>query len=176
MPPAGQRGNLWEIEGTNGALVGNELWLEQNGSRRLYPFQWEWTEAEGAKVLDHVRVDTDPPVVWENPFKRYAVADNDEVARVDILIGFHRAVTQAITPDYPPERAWRDQEIWIALRESALRGNTWVELPLTEVTRFEQMMQEEYLRLYGRCYDDLEGLTRVRFPRGGVRWTVGQQL
>jgi len=176
MPPAGPRGNVWEVEGTQGALVGNELWLDDGSGRAPYAFNWEYAETEGGRVLEHVRVDTDPPVVWENPFRQYGVADNDEVARVDILAGFHHAVTEGLPAEYPPERAWPDQEMWIALRESALRGNTWVDLPLKGVTSFEEMMQAEYLALYGRPWDDVEGLTRVAFPRGGVRWTVGRQL
>lgn len=176
MPPAGPRGNVWEIEGTEGALMGDELWLGVGGTYERYPFEWEWTEEGSAKVLDSVRVDTAPPIVWKNPYKCYGVADNDEVARVDILSGFHCAVTEDRPAEYPPERAWRDQGIWIGLRESALSGNRWVDLPLRCVTAFEQMLQAEYLTLYGRPWDDLEGLARTAFPRGGVRWTVGRQL
>ncbi|MBC7287057.1 MAG: Gfo/Idh/MocA family oxidoreductase [Armatimonadetes bacterium] len=176
MPPPGFRGNHWEVECEGGALDGNELVVREGRSLQRYSFQWEYEMAEGEKVLDHVRVNTDPPIVWENPFKRWLVADNDEVARVDILVDFHRAVSQNATPDYPPEKAWPDQEIWIALRESALHGSQWVELPLRGLTEFEKMMHEEYARLYGRRWDDIEGLRSVAFPRGGVRWTVGRQL
>jgi predicted dehydrogenase len=172
MPPPGPRGNFWEVEGTEAALLGNELVLDG----RHYPFQWEYTTVEGEQALEHVRVDTDPPIVWENPFKEFKVQDNDEVARVQILVDFHRAVTEGQEVAYPPARAWPDQELWIALRESALRGNVWVELPLQEVTSFEQRLQDEYRVLYGCAWDDLESLRRVAFPRGGVRWTVGRQL
>ncbi len=176
VPPPGHRGNTWEIEGTDGALVGDELLLGTGGSRERFAFQWEYSREGDRKVLDHVRVDTEPPIVWENPFKRYAVGDNDEVARVDILAGFHRSIVEDLPAEYGPERAWPDQETWIAIRQSALRDNAWIDLPLTEPTEFERRMQAEYKTLYGCPYDDLDGLSKVAFPRGGVRWAVGRQL
>ena len=176
MPPAGFRGNSWEVECEAGALDGNELVIGSQQGGERFAFEWEYATVDGQRVLDTVRVDTDPPIVWENPFKQWGVQDNDEVARVDILTDFHRAVTTGQQPDYPPEKAWKDQEMWIGLRESALRGSQWVELPLREVTQFEQLMHEEYKRLYGRPWDDIEGLRTVAFRRGGVRWTLARQL
>ncbi|MCD6350860.1 MAG: Gfo/Idh/MocA family oxidoreductase, partial [Armatimonadetes bacterium] len=175
-PPYGPRGNLWEVEGTAGALLHDELWLDDGAGGQRFPFVWEWTEVDGQRVLDHVRVETEPPVVWENPFRDYFVADNDEVARVDILTSFHRAITEDAPVAYPPEKEWPDQEAWIALRESARRGSRRVEMPLTERTAFEAQMEAEYLTLYGHPYDDIDRLAKVPFRRGGVRWTVGREL
>ncbi len=176
MPPAGFRGNTWEVECEAGTLDGNSLVLGDAASGKRIEFEWSYADIDGEKVLDTVSVATDPPVVWENPFKRYGVRDNDEVARVDILVDFHRAVTEDTEPDYPPERAWPDQEIWIALRDSAIHDSRWVQLPLREVTQFEQLLHDEYQRLYGCAWDDIECLRTVAFRRGGVRWTVGRQL
>lgn len=175
-PPQGLRASSWEIEGTDGALVGDELRLHGHRAAQTLPFQWEYTQLDGQRVLDHVRVDTDPPVVWENPFKRYRVSQNDEVARVDILVSFYKAVTQDAPVAYPPEQAWPDQEIWIALRQSAMDGNVWVDLPLTHVTAFEQALMAAYEEHYGCPWDDIECLSKVAFKRGGVRWHVGRML
>jgi predicted dehydrogenase len=176
MPPSGLRGNLWEIEGTEGQLVGNELYLGVGGERQRLPFRFEYATVNGERVLDHVRVDTEPPVVFENPFKRYGVADDDEVARAQILIGFHRSVTEDLNPEYGAENAWRDQELCVAVRESALRGSIWVELPLSELTEVERGMHEAYHKLYGCDALDIKGMSKVAFPRGGVRWEVAQWL
>jgi len=176
MPPSGHRSNFWEIEGTEGQLVGPELYLGTGRDRQRFPFHFEYATVEGGRVLDHVRVDTDPPVVWENPFKRYQIADDDEVARAQIMLRFHQAVTEDSAPEYGAENAWRDQELCIAVRESALRGNVWLELPLTELTEIERRLQEAYRELYGHDYRDVRALAQTAFPRGGVRWTVARWL
>ena len=176
MPPSGHRGNLWEIEGTEGGLIGSELYLGTGSNRRKFPFRFEYTTVDGQRVLDHVRVDTEPPLIFENPFKRYGVADDDEVARAQILIGFHKAVTEDLKPEYGAENAWRDQELCVAVRESALRGNIWVELPLSELTEVERQMHEAYRRLYGCDPLEVECMSKVAFPRGGVRWDVARWL
>src|SRR5437879_6359348 len=73
--------------------------------------------------------------------------------------------------------ARRDVELWLALRESARRGNAWVNLPLDGPTELEQRLQAEYRRRYGS--DPLEGaetLTEAPFDRLSVMWTVAGWL
>ncbi len=142
------------------------------GASQHYPFRHEYTEANGTRILDHVRVDTSPPIVFENPYKEYQAADDDEVARMQLLVGFHRAVTEDTEPEYGPQNASKDLELLFALRESARLGNAWVELPLRGPTELEKRLEEEFLRLYGHSPFDAEALAGVRIPRGGVRWRV----
>ncbi len=123
-------------------------------------------------VLDHVRVDTDPAVVFENPFKDFGAEDDDEVARMALLAGFHRAVTEGTAPAYGPVNARKDLEILFALRESARRGNTWIDLPLREATALENEIEADFLRLYGHRPEEAEALSHVPVPRAGVRWRV----
>ena len=103
MPPSGARGSHWDIEGTAGYLSGNgttadELVLYRDGKASRYPFV-DVHEPDGdRKVLTAVRVDTDPPVVWENPFAGHGIGGglsaHDDVAKASILTSLHRAVTE----------------------------------------------------------------------------------
>ena len=96
MSPAGARGNCWDIEGVEGHLSGNELVLYEGGERTSYPIREVFEEIEGEQILSSVLVDTDPPVVWENPFKHQKVSHADDVAKAAILNSLHTAVTEGV--------------------------------------------------------------------------------
>ncbi|MEW6355035.1 MAG: Gfo/Idh/MocA family oxidoreductase [Planctomycetota bacterium] len=171
-PPRGRTSPRWDLEGTKGQIAGNELYIGSQYEFKKFPFLEEYTEIEGVKVLDHMRVDTDPPVVFENPFKNYRAADNDEVARMALLVGFHKAIVENTEPAYGALNARRDLEILFALRESSRRNNTWINLPLTEVTELEKRVHNAFVMTYGAGPEQVDRLVGVAFPRGGVRWTV----
>ncbi|MHB0874763.1 MAG: Gfo/Idh/MocA family protein [Anaerolineae bacterium] len=172
-PPRGQLAARWDLQGSEGQLEGNGLYLgTREGGSQHFPMTHEYSTVNGKKVLDHVRVDTDPSVVFENPYKAYEAEDDDEVARMQLLAGFHRAVTEDTEPAYGPANARKDLELLFAMRESARLGNTWVNLPLAGKTPLERQMDQEWLRLYGYPPEDVEALAGVRVRRGGVRWHV----
>ncbi|MFQ6041425.1 MAG: Gfo/Idh/MocA family protein [Candidatus Poribacteria bacterium] len=178
MPPrGGPRSSTWDIEGTRGYLSGNELVLYKNSERVHYPIQSVNTEIDGEQVLDCVRVDTEPPIVWQNPFKKYKVSETDEVAKASILYSMYRAVTEDIEPEYGAANARADLELWIALRESARLGNAWVDLPIQGLTELESRIMTEYRRRYE--YDPIEGISELlnaTFDRLSVIWTVAGWL
>lgn len=178
MPPkGGPRSSNWDIEGTHGYLSGNELVLCRNGERMRYPIQFINTEIDGEQVLDCVRVDTEPPIVWDNQFKKYKVSETDEIAKASILYSMYRAVTGDIEPEYGAANARADLELWIALRESARLGNVWVDLPIQKLTELESRIMTEYKRRYG--HDPIEGvsaLLNATFDRLSVIWTVAGWL
>jgi predicted dehydrogenase len=171
-PPRGRMTARWDIEGTKGQLVGNDLYVGSISEFTHYPFKEEYTTVDGEKVLDHLRVDTDPPVVFENPYKHYHAADGDEVARVQLLIGFHRAITEGGEPEYGAQNARTDLEILFALRESARQDSAWIDLPLTHTTELEKEIEADFLKLYGHGPEDPEALSTVPYPRGNVRYRV----
>ena len=170
-PPRGRMEHRWDIEGTEGQLFGDELFIGSLSDFEHYPFVTEYTEVEGEQVLNHVRVDTDPPVVFENPYKQYRADSADEVARMDLLVSFHTAVTGDGEPVYGALNARTDIEILLAMRESARSGG-WVDLPLTEETELERELEQEFVRLYGHDARETEALVTVPFPQGGVRLTI----
>jgi len=171
-PPRGGLSSSWDIHGSKGHIIGNEIFIGAAEHRLHFPIRHEYTEVEGERILDCVRVDTDPPIVFENPFKQFRANNDDEVARMQLLVGFHKAVTEGCEPRYGAMNARRDIEILLAMRESARRGNSWVELPLREVTDLERRLHEEFVKLYGHPYEEFDRLVNVPFPRGGVRWKV----
>ncbi|MCS6863343.1 MAG: hypothetical protein NZT92_23800, partial [Abditibacteriales bacterium] len=178
MPPApGARGSHWEVEGTHGYLSGSELVLFRNGTQARFPFRDVYEAVDGDKTLAAVCVDTDPPLVWENPFKRYKISHADDIAKASILRSLYRAVTENVPPAYGAANARRDMELWIALRESARRGSVWLDLPLTEETDIERLIRTEYLRRYeADPVHSTDKLLRAPFNRLSVMWTVAGWL
>ena len=186
MPPSGARGSHWDIEGTGGYLSGNgttadELVLYRDGKAARYPFVDVHEQAGDQKVLTAVRVDTDPPVVWENPFAGHGIGGglsaHDDVAKASILTSLHRAVTEGRAPEYGAGEARRDLEVWIGARESALQGSRWLELPLVEQTELERRLHEQYVATYGGDpTTDAARLLDRSFGREGVFWTVAGWL
>ena len=186
MPPSGARGSHWDIEGTAGYLSGNgmttdELVLYRDGKAVRYPFVDVHEQAGDRQVLTAVRVDTDPPVVWENPFAGHGIGDglsaHDDVAKASILTSLHRAVTEGRAPEYGAAEARKDLEVWIGARESALQGSRWMELPLVEQTELERRLHERYVATYGADpTTDAARLLDRSFGREGVFWTVAGWL
>ena len=80
----------WQVEGTKGHLDRNRLTLYEE--TQPYDITEGYTEIGGERVLEEVRVDTTPPIVWENPFKSYRIDSSDGVARASILVSFHHAI------------------------------------------------------------------------------------
>lgn len=177
-PIAGARGSRWEIEGTRGYLAGNgvndELVLKGDNGQVSYPFKDIYEQrTNGEKVLASVRVDTEPPLVWDNPFKDENVSDFDDVAKAGILHSLHRAVTEEVELGYGARNARRDMEIWLAIRESARKGSSWVDLPLKDVTELEELALTQYVRRYGHDpITETSSLLNTPFDRLSVMWTL----
>ncbi len=198
--------HFWEVEGTKGYLgavsaiadgakghrQGEGLVLDDpetlqqltddfeaaaDERERGYPIEWVYGERAGREVLECVRVNTDPPVVWENPYARYGISGDDAISKATYLESMYRAVVDDQPPVYGAENARRDMELWIAIRESAWRGSEWIDLPLTEVTSVEDAMHEEFERRYG-CdpLGDIDRQLRVTYDRTPVMWTVAGWL
>ncbi len=171
--PIRRRGNYWEIDGTKGAIVGNELLLYRDVGTETYPIQTVTTEVDGVEVIDHARVDTDPPVIWENPLKAFGLADADDVARGAELHSIYRAIVEGVEPEYGAVNGRTDQEILIAIRESARTGGQPIDLPLTEITGYEESLHREYRTKYGvDPFAPIEKQKNILFPQRGVVWAA----
>jgi predicted dehydrogenase len=133
--------NHWDVIGRRGAIIGDELILVDDGKRQVFPIR-----SGGERVM----VETDPPIIWENPFQNLAVGpEPDDIARAEVLLGMHRAITAGGEPSYGAANARMDQEVLIAIRESALRDGTWIDLPLRETTEVERRAHDQYHQRYG---------------------------
>ena len=165
----------WDVEGTRGHTSGNRVTLYRDG--RTTEITEHYREAGGERVLDSMRVELDPPLVWENPFMRYGIGDPDDVAKASILVGLHRAIIEGGTPPYGARNGLRDWEICLAVRESARLGNRWVSLPLDGPTELEQRIEAEFVRRYGHDpIEETEELLDAPFSRSATLWPVAHWL
>ncbi|HGE69200.1 TPA: Gfo/Idh/MocA family oxidoreductase [Candidatus Poribacteria bacterium] len=174
-PLPGPRSSLWEVEGTEGYLSGSELVLFKDNLH--FPFRDIYEEIDGKRVLDHVRIDTDPPIIWSNPFKKYGISDTDEVAKATILCSMHSAITENKDLIYGAKNALKDLELCVAVFESGINGNKWIELPIQYETEVEKRIHKEFIRKYG--YDpikDADKLKNTIFTRASVIWKVAGWL
>lgn len=175
QPIDGDTGNRWDVVGTDGRLTPDELVLEDAGDVRRFPIERKLDTVDGVRELAEVSVATDTPVVWKNPYRGRGFVNDDDVARADILIGVHRSVVDGGPVAYGAQGGRADQEILIALRESARTGSTWVNLPLRAMTGVERRLHDEHRARYG--HDPIEGameLASTSYPRLGVRQTVSR--
>ena len=171
--PTRRRSNYWEIDGTKGAIVGNDLVLYREAGTETYSIQTVTAEEDGVSVVDHARVDTDPPVIWENPLKTFRLENADDVARAAELYSIYRAVVENVEPEYGAVNGRTDQEILIAIRESARNDGAPIDLPLTEVTGYEENLHQEYHERYSvDPFDPIEKQKSILFPQRGVVWAA----
>ncbi|MDA0747900.1 MAG: Gfo/Idh/MocA family oxidoreductase [bacterium] len=167
----------WQVEGTRGYWDRSRLVLYGKDAAETFEIVEEYGEVDGRRVLETVRVETDSPVVWENPYRSLGIGAPDDVSKASILLSFHEAITTGGKPQYGHENALRDWEICLAVRESARRGSTWLDLPLTEPTELEQQVEAEFLRRYG--YDPIEETDRLLdapFLRSATLWPFAHWL
>jgi predicted dehydrogenase len=152
--------NYWEVVGTQGAIVGSDLILIRDGQRQVYPIRQEIDTATDPPTLVRAYVETDPPIVWENPYRDYPLgAGADDIGRADILAVTRQAILDGTSPAYGAAKARNDQEVLIAIRESARQDGAWVNLPLTTLTPGERALHDEYTRRYG--HDPLADIDAV---------------
>jgi len=153
FPIGAIRGSHWEIDATLGQIIGNDVYVYKNGKRNKYPIQTVMCSMEDGRTIDYLKVDTEPEIVWENPYKEYLLCDADDVARADVLINMYKAITQGIETDYGIG-GYKDLEIMIATRESAMRHSAPIELPIKEPLEYDKIQHEKYEEVYG--HDCLE--------------------
>ena len=168
FPPRAERGNYWEIIGTAGSFVGTEAVFY--GGSKSAPIQIE-AEMDGETIVA-LWLPAEPKVRWENPFARYGVQGQDGVALADLYMSMHAAATEARPPDYGGAGGRLDQEMLIAVRESAFQGGEVLEFPLTETTAYERRLLEEYERKYGSdALDTSPEAWRTFYPRQSLKGT-----
>lgn len=167
----------WEIEGTKGNLSRDLLVQYLDNQSLTLPIQEHYTEQDGDRVLDSLAVATDPPVVWRNPYARYGIGTQDDASKADILTSFHTAITAGGKPQYGVAEGVRDYELCLAVRESADRGNSWVELPITGPTALEEQIEAEFLRRYGHDpIEETDALLDATFTRSATLWPFAHWL
>ena len=99
-----------------------------------------WERCDGGALVAMVAHTGDPDlpvVIWENPFRPEAIGrslqwHDDEVGVAGCLMSLVTAVRDGSEPTYGPYQARLDQELILAIRESAAQGGRPIELPTTQ--------------------------------------------
>jgi predicted dehydrogenase len=175
--PFSRSTNGWEVVGPRGLLVGEELvLLDEGGGRpreRRFAIREEMVPAGGMEMVGRAVLDTDPPVVWENPLVgRWEPTKSGRPGTQSAawqLVSFYESIVEKRPAWYGAAAGRRDIELLIALRDSARRGSVPVDLPLRGTTAHEEGLHEQYRRTYGHdpVREWREALTKL-YPRGGI--------
>ena len=107
---------------------------------------------DGVDVLQRIVVHTEPAIVYENPFRNYAINDWCVGHAAEIT-----SIANAALNDEPAEygiEARKDVEMAMAIYESSLNGMAPVSLPLTETTGYEQAVHEDFQVKFGRSISE----------------------
>jgi predicted dehydrogenase len=98
-----------------------------------------WERCDGGilkAIVAHTGDPQQPIVTWENPFcpahqGHGAQWHDDEIGVAGCLMSLVHAVRSGTEPSYGPLQARLDQELILAIRQSAQSGGVPVRIPLT---------------------------------------------
>ena len=151
----GEAQKYCQIIGTLGGILDTDyfgpeipLRLRIGEEMQDIPVETERRQIDGVDVLQRIVVHTDPEIVYENPFRDYAI-DDWCVGHASEIMSIANAALNDAPPEYGVEGR-KDVEMAMAIYESALNGMAPVKLPLEGVTTYEQMVHEDYLEKFGR--------------------------
>ena len=151
----GEAQRFCQITGTLGSMLDHNPHGPDNPLRLLDGEQWkdipvetERRKINGVDVLQRIVVHTDTEIVYENPYRNYAINDWCVGHASEIM-----SIANAALNDEPAEyglEGRKDVEMAMAIYESSLNGTTPVKLPLEGITGYEQAVHEDYLEKFGR--------------------------
>ena len=147
-----------QIMGTKGVITDTDYWTSDfplralvNGKMKDIPIEKEQHQVDGVDVLSRIVVHTEPQIVYENPFRTYAI-DEWNVGTAEEIMSIARAAVTGEPPEYSIGGR-KDVEMCIALYESSRAGMMPVTLPITETTVYEQMIHDEFHQKFGHSID-----------------------
>ena len=85
----------------------------------------------GMETLTELVALTSPEIVWRNPFRAYYM-DDEMIAVADCLMSLVHAIREDKYPEYGPLQARLDQELTLAMNESAKNSGASIRLPLQQ--------------------------------------------
>ena len=114
-----------------GMAVGERLTLLTLDGKDPLPIEIErrFHNVGGMETLSELIAHTTPEIAWRNPFRGYYM-DDEMIAVAGCLMSLVRAIRENCSPEYGAEQARLDQEVTLAMHESAQRHGEPVMLPL----------------------------------------------
>jgi len=166
----GQNG-ISQIDGSAGTIIGETIHVVsseelKNGARsKPYSPQRTTIDVNGTKVLEKIFVELpEQTIVWENPLKDYPLSEG-QIAVADELLSIANAVLEDKEPEYGALAGRLDQEMNLAMSESALRSRETINFPITSLTQTEKNIHERIKSEFGCEPEDVEKLVDTFFPR-----------
>lgn len=148
-----------QIMGTKGVITDTDFWTSDfplralvNGEMKDIPIEKEHHQVGGVEVLSRIVVHTDPQIIYENPFRTYAI-DEWNVGTAEEIMTIARAALTGEPPEYGIGGR-KDVEMCIALYESSRSRMQPIALPITEMTGYELMIHEEFREKFGYALED----------------------
>lgn len=139
------RGNYWEIIGTKGSIKGNSLYIGE----LKYEIMIETTGEGPNRTIKRSYVKTEPEISWESPFQNYSLPEEDYVAVANAWCSLYESIVDGEPLDYGSKNAKKDIELIIAIRGSAAENGKRLNIPLTEMNKYEKILHSEFKKNYG---------------------------
>ena len=116
-----------EFYGEKGMAVGEQLLvLKDEKTSQSINIRRVTCNVEGVEVLDKLVADTDPEIVWDNPFRNYPMTDG-MITIASELASIVKAVRDDSDPEYGAINGRIDRQIDLAISESHKNGNVPIE-------------------------------------------------
>jgi len=114
-----------------GMAVGDRLTLLTPDGKDPMPIEIKryFHNVGGMETLSELVACIEPEIVWRNPF-RGIYMDDEMIAVADCVRSLIRAIREGTEPEYGVEQARLDQEVTLAMHESAKRDGEPIDLPL----------------------------------------------
>ena len=120
--------NSTEFYGEKGMAVGDQLFVLNDGqTRQPIDVKRVTCNVNGMEVLDKFVADTDPEIVWDNPFRNYKMSDG-MITIASELASIMNAVRDDVDPEYGAVNGRIDRQIDLAIGESHRNSNVPVEI------------------------------------------------
>lgn len=120
--------NSTEFYGEKGMAVGDQVFfLKDEKTRQPINIKRLTCNVDGMDVLDKFVADTNPEIVWDNPFKKYKINDG-LITIASELASIMRSVRENVEPEYGAMNGRIDRQIDLAISESHRNGNVPVEI------------------------------------------------
>ena len=122
-------------------------------------------DVDGTEVIEKIELELpDQLITWENPLKHYPLTEG-QIPVADELLSLANAIIHDTEPAYGAQLGRQDQEMNIAMSESAKQSRATLNFPLTDLTETECVIHENYEEQHGHPIDDVEAGIDVFFPR-----------
>ncbi|HGJ64934.1 TPA: Gfo/Idh/MocA family oxidoreductase [bacterium] len=117
-----------EFYGENGMAVGDKIFmLKDKDDKKQINIQRLTCNVDGMDVLDKFVADTDPEIVWDNPFKKYKISDG-LITIASELASIMKSVRENVEPEYGAFNGRIDRQIDLAISQSHREGNIPIDI------------------------------------------------